>query len=162
MREPAENRANRRFALFGREKPGDLQRVTIPRVRSFLARSYSNRPGISVRALDWCFVRLFELASQLCGNHLATNLDWRHRANRTPLLCKSVESERAAFPVNHRRAFSRVDLIIDRVRFSAACRDIVRIYTLAYIFIDIENRHLGLAAVVIWKQLSRFRVALNA
>jgi len=114
MREPAENRANRRFALFGREKPGDLQRVTIPRVRSFLARSYSNRPGISVRALDWCFVRLFELASQLCGNHLATNLDWRHRANRTPLLCKSVESGRAAFPVNHRRAFSRVDLIIAR------------------------------------------------
>lgn len=28
--------------------------------------------------------------------------------------------------------------------------------------IDIQNRHLGVAAVVIWKQLSRFLVTLNA
>jgi len=45
---------------------------------------------------------------------------------------------------------------IFRAQLHVACR------VQHHIFIDIENRHLGLAAVVIWKQLSRFRVALNA
>jgi len=49
---------------------------------------------------------------------------------------------------------------IFRAQLRVACR--VHADAWGHIFIDIENRHLGLAAVVIWKQLSRFRVALNA